>query len=105
MPVDPSLLQGARNWIDAHSEAVRQSGLLVEINPSPKDRPKQSIQWVLEGPDRIGEIILWETGEAELSFASIKSGEIRPEHRSIKSASELEMALVAVLNWTTDVPQ
>ncbi|WP_329138317.1 hypothetical protein OG552_30345 [Streptomyces sp. NBC_01476] len=97
------MLQDAREWIDAQSDVIRQNGLLLEVNSSPEDRVKQSIQWVLEGPERIGEIILWETGEAEISFASIGTGEVRPEHRDIQTASELESALTAVFDWVANV--
>lgn len=101
MSVGSSLLKDAREWIDARLEEIRKVGLLTEVSFAPRDREKQAIQWVLESSERIGEIILWDTGEAELSFASIETGEVRPEHRDIDGAAALEEALSAVFNWVS----
>ncbi|MFE0681211.1 hypothetical protein ACFW17_10435 [Streptomyces sp. NPDC058961] len=71
----------------------------MEINHSPADRDPRSLQWVLESPDKFGEIILWESGEAEVSFAVIETSEVRAEHRDIASPTELEGVLTEVLRW------
>lgn len=101
MSVGSSLLRDARAWIDAHLGEIRENGLLSEVKTSPKNRPKQSIWWILEGDERMSEIVLWDTGEAELSFALIETGEIRPEHRDIDGPATLEDALKAVLDWVS----
>nr|WP_159393562.1 hypothetical protein [Streptomyces sp. TN58] len=71
----------------------------MEINNSPVDRDLRSIQWILESSDKFGEIILWESGEAEVSFAVIETSEVRAEHRAITSRAELEDVLTEVLQW------
>ncbi|GAA2502063.1 MULTISPECIES: hypothetical protein [Actinomycetes] len=101
MSVESSLLREAYEWIDARIGEFHRNGLSVEVHIAPGDREKQSVQWMLESTERIGEIILWESGEAELSFAVIQTGEVRPEHRLIDSRSSLEEALDAVLDWVS----
>jgi hypothetical protein len=99
MPIGVSLLVSAQEWIDARSEKVRRSGVAMEVNNSPTDRDPRSIQWILESSDKFGEIILWESGEAEISFAVIETSEVRAEHRNITSLMELEDVLTEVLEW------
>ncbi|WP_420718791.1 immunity protein TriTu family protein [Streptomyces sp. TN58] len=99
MPLGVSLLASAQEWIHACSDEVRQSGVAMEINNSPVDRDLRSIQWILESSDKFGEIILWESGEAEVSFAVIETSEVRAEHRAITSRAELEDVLTEVLQW------
>ncbi|MFF4986661.1 hypothetical protein ACFY19_05700 [Streptosporangium saharense] len=101
MSVSPSLLRDARDWIDTRLGEIRQNGLLEKVNSSPESRPKQCIWWALEGDERMSEIVLWDTGEAELSFALIETGEIRCEHRDIDGSPALEDALQAVLDWVS----
>ncbi|MFD7537626.1 hypothetical protein [Streptomyces sp. NPDC059819] len=71
----------------------------MEINHSPADRDPRSLQWVLVNAAKFGEIILWESGEAEVSFAVIETIEVRAEHRDIASPTELEGVLTEVLRW------
>ena len=99
MPLGTSLLVSAQEWIDARSDEVHRSGVAMEINNSPVDRDPRSIQWILESSDKFGEIILWESGEAEVSFAVIETSEVRAEHRDIASPTELEDVLTEVLQW------
>lgn len=101
MSVGSSLFRDARAWIDAHLGEIRENGLLSEVNASPTYWDKQSIWWRLEGDERMSAIILWDTGEAELSFALIETGEVRPEHRDIDGPAALEDALKAVLSWVS----
>ncbi|MGW9278518.1 immunity protein TriTu family protein [Embleya sp. NPDC055612] len=89
----------AQKWIDARSDEVRQSGVAMEINYSPIDRDPRSLQWILESSDKFGEVILWESGEAEVSFAVIETSEVRVEHCDIESSMELENVLTQVLQW------
>lgn len=76
----------------------------MEINESPIDWNPRSIQWILEAPDRLGQIILWDGGEAEIDLAVIDTGEIRASHRDIGSSAELEDVLTGLLRWVVGSP-
>ncbi|MER7131845.1 hypothetical protein [Streptosporangium saharense] len=46
-------------------------------------------------------LVLWDTGEAELGFALVETGEVRPEHRDIDGPASPEDASKAVLDWVS----
>lgn len=97
---DAELLERVRSWANERRERF-PDGLSLELKESPKDRDPRSVQMTLDGGARVGELVVWGNGMAELSYGDFETGVIRPEHRDIASPADLESALDALLEWST----
>ncbi|WP_329052726.1 hypothetical protein OG873_25215 [Streptomyces violaceus] len=65
------------------------------------DRPKQSACLSIDGPDRLGELIVWSTGEAQLQLGDVASGEVLDEQLQLIDARQLAQAVTRMKAWVT----
>ncbi|GLW12291.1 hypothetical protein Misp01_74190 [Microtetraspora sp. NBRC 13810] len=99
MPLEGSdLLEAASVWI-ANMQRGDGPSLLSEIEESPADRDPRSIRWILEGSEKMGQVILWTDGQAELDLVDAESGDVRSEHAQIEDREGMERALRIVRDW------
>ena len=59
----------------------------------------------MDSPQRMTELIIWDTGEAELEFADINTGRATPQHHQIAEPNDVDDLLARQLAWlgyTTD---
>jgi hypothetical protein len=96
---DAEPLEQVRSWAFNKADGFRDGGYTLELNDSPEDRNPRSIQVILDGGARVGELIVWGNGMAELSYGNFDEGVITPEHRDIDSQADLDAALTALLAW------
>lgn len=100
MPLKGSdLLNAAQESIRAIESALINQVIASEVKSSPEGRKPRSIRWILEGPEVMGQIVLWEDGQAELDLADMSTGDVKTEHRNIEDQKGLEGALIAVRDW------
>lgn len=87
--------------------------LRTELDESPFDvtwqgpiagRPKQSACLSLEGPARLGALTLWDSGEAQLQFADVASGEVSDEALELADAGQLAQSVARMKTWVTVGP-
>jgi hypothetical protein len=53
----------------------------------------------LTSAERIGQLVIWDTGEAELSMADAASATVTEEHREITSGIGLRDATETLVAW------
>ncbi|QKW07834.1 hypothetical protein HUT18_17015 [Streptomyces sp. NA04227] len=87
-------------WFTENRERLLAHGITGDIRRSPNGRDKSSSWLTLEAGDRIAMLIVWSTGEAELELGDATTGEVRPEHRDLRSIEELLEAVAVVRDWT-----
>ena len=92
------LLEATSAWV-ASMRNGGESSVLSEVEESPTDRDPRSIRWILEGSERISQMVIWDDGQAELDLADVASGDVRSEHVQINSQHGLEDTLSRVRDW------
>ena len=100
----PDLLEAAQDSISRIEIALTNQAITSEVAGSPEDRSPRSIRWILEGSEMMGQIVLWEDGQAELDLADVATGDVKAEHRQIEDQLGLQRALSAVRDWVTRKP-
>jgi hypothetical protein len=98
------VLGSLRDWFDGTVSAVAQPGFKATFDCSPDDRDRRSAWVTAESPARLGQLIVWDTGEAMLSLAEVSTGEVTEEHRQIASADEFREAARILLDWLVSSP-
>jgi hypothetical protein len=95
-----AVLDELAGWIEAHRDSLAERGLLVASGTSPRDgRCKHSAWLDLEGAQRLGRLIAWDTGEAELELADVPTGEVDTQHRQVDTRADLDQALMHLIDW------
>jgi hypothetical protein len=99
-----AVLDELSQWIETYRASLTERGLLLTSGASPEDgRDKRSMWLDIEGPQRLGRLILWDTGEAELELADVPSGEVNARHHQVDDRDDFERAAAALLDWVTAV--
>jgi hypothetical protein len=100
----PVLLDELRNWFFIHHAEMRAGGLECRLGEPPDDGRDKSALWIdIDSATRVGQLILWSSGEAELAIAKVGSNEpVIHEHRKIASKLELDDALGSFLARVSD---
>jgi hypothetical protein len=98
------VLSEFRAWFDNHRTALAHSGYHAEFIESPSDRDKQSASVTIVSSRRVGQLVIWDTGEAELSMGDVGSAAIMEEHREITSGIGLRDATETLVAWLADSP-
>jgi hypothetical protein len=93
------VLTDLRAWFDGHKAELADSGFQAEYAESPPDRVKRSASVTIASPRRIGQLVVWDGGEAELTLGDSGSNEVVEEHREIISTLGLRDATQALLTW------
>jgi hypothetical protein len=93
------LLKATSVWVAAAVLNGEELPVQSDLEESPTDRDPRSIRWILESSEKMGQIVLWTDGQAELDLADVVSGEVRSEHMQIDEQEGLEGALSVVRDW------
>jgi hypothetical protein len=83
------------------STEMAPKGIRVDLLKSPEDFQKQSLTVILDSHERLAQITVWETGEAELEFAQVSSAEILQEHQEIAGSADLQESLNRLSAWVS----
>jgi hypothetical protein len=95
----PKAISDLRVWFEARRDTLATLGFTADFKDSPSDRAKRSAALTVTSPRRIGQLVVWDTGEAELSLADIRSRDIVEEHREITSQAGIQDAAETLLAW------
>lgn len=94
-----AVLDELAQWIETHHASLTERGLLLTSGNSPEDgRPKRSMWLDVEGPQRLGRLLLWDTGEAELELADVSTGDVTAQHHQVDTRADLERAVTSLLD-------
>jgi hypothetical protein len=88
-------------WISRNRESLVARGLTVAVDPPHTGRSKTAVSLSIDARHLISQLIVWDTGEAQLMLANALSDEDRDEHRQIDSRADLDQALADLLAWTS----
>ena len=88
-------------WIDRNRESLIARGLTVAVDPPRAGRSKTAVSLSVDARHLISQLIVWDTGEAQLMLANALSGEDSDEYRRIDSRVDLDEALAELLAWTS----
>lgn len=87
-------------WMEAHRDSMTAQGLLLTPGASPPDgRDKRSVWLDVEGPEHLGRLIVWDSGEAELELADVPTGAVTAQHLRIETRADLDQALALLVAW------
>lgn len=96
----PNLPDALTTWFAENGAVLRTRGITAELRHSPEDgRFKNSAWLTAEVGNRATQITVWNSGEAELDFVDLGSGDNRPEHRDLHTEQELHDLLGSMLDW------
>lgn len=88
-------------WVDAwfaeHADDVRSRGLTVGVTRSPADWAKRSVVVLLDAGDAVGQLIVWESGEAMSECGGVVSGLRTPRVLEITDAAVVAEVLGALV--------
>jgi hypothetical protein len=93
------VLTDLHDWFDDRNAGLADLGLQAEFAESPPDRVKRSVSVTIASSSRVGQLVVWDTGEAELTLGDIGSDEVVEEHREITSHIGLQDATQTLLAW------
>jgi hypothetical protein len=93
------VLTDLREWFDERNAGLAELGLQAEFAESPPDRVKRSASVMIASSSRVSQLVVWDTGEAELTLGDAGSDEVVEEHREITSQIGLQDATQTLLAW------
>jgi len=88
-----------RTWFEERKAVLAGLGLNADFKESPPDRAKRSASLTIASSWRIGQLVVWDTGEAALSLGDAASSEVLEEHREITSHIGISDATETLLAW------
>ncbi|TLS45920.1 hypothetical protein FE633_12240 [Streptomyces montanus] len=62
-------------------------------------RAKASVCLSVDGPERLGELVVWETGEAQLQLGDVAGGLVTDERMWLADAEQLATAVGRMTAW------
>ncbi|MFE5852451.1 hypothetical protein ACFQ61_04415 [Streptomyces sp. NPDC056500] len=96
----PDLPDTLTTWFAKNDQVLRTRGITAELRHSPEDGRLKNGAWLtVEAGNRATQIAVWNSGEAELDFVDLGSGDHRPEHRDLQTEQELHALLGSILDW------
>jgi hypothetical protein len=93
------VISDLRAWFEDRREALTDLGFKADFEDSPSDRAKRSAALTVASSRRIGPLVVWETGEAELSLGDVGTNDVVEEHREITSQIGIRDATETLLGW------
>jgi hypothetical protein len=95
-----SMIEQLRLWFSREESSLIALNLRATFSSGPEDRDPRSAWLDLDSEHRVGRLILWETGAAELSVGDVETGEMATEeHREITSTLGLQDAIQSLIAW------
>ncbi|MEV5979856.1 hypothetical protein [Streptomyces sp. NPDC052114] len=64
-------------------------------------RVKQGASLSVDGPERLAELTVWETGEAHLQLGEMSDGHVTDEHLRLGDAGQLAAVVDRMTAWVT----
>ena len=92
------------DWFESNYPRLEALGLSPHLVDGPSDRLKHSAWIDLEGRETMCRITLWETGESDVQFILLQSGEPAMEHKQVRSEVELAGLLDELVSRVTPRP-
>jgi hypothetical protein len=83
-------------WAQSLQAWLGERDILLEFGQSPADRPKRSCWINLRRGEQESELLLWESGEAELNISPV-SGGASQEHYDLHELTDLGPVLSKLL--------
>jgi hypothetical protein len=93
---DDSLLTAVEAWHARWSASLANEGVTSTLRPKSTGRSKNSVSLDLEAAGRLGQAVVWDTGEAEIIRAELGQ-EPAIEIRAVTSAAQVEDLLNELL--------
>lgn len=98
--VSVELPQRLQAWFAENKERLQPCGITGDVQQSPADgRTKTSTWMTLERGDHIAVLIVWSSGEAELEYGDVATGEVRQQHRDLHTLQDLLDAIKSIHEW------
>jgi hypothetical protein len=98
--VSVELPQRLQAWFAEHEERLQLCGITGDVQQSPADdRTKTSTWMTLERDDHIAVLIVWSSGEAELEYGDVATGQVRQEHCGLHTFQDLLDAVESIHGW------
>lgn len=97
MLMGADVLEVLRKWPAASEARLRGSAIACELVESPTEFDPSSVRLILETGERLGEIIVWSSGKAEIHVAEVSTGRVETEQREIVSRTSLDEILENVI--------
>lgn len=94
-----AILPRLKQWHVDHRDELTAAGLTTRLRESPPEWPKASISLEIDGGRRLSQLIVWDSGEAELDLADLDTGVHVPQHRIIATPNDLDDLLSQQLTW------
>jgi hypothetical protein len=94
------VLESMMTWISKNRGLLAARGLSVAVDAPPADRSKQAVSLSVDSGHLFSQLIVWDTGEAQLMRADALSGVDTDEHRQISTRADLDRTLNDLLAWT-----
>lgn len=93
------MLSDLRKWFDDRRAGLADLGFHAEFAESPPDRIKRSASVIVASSSRVSQLVVWDSGEAELTLGDVGDDEVVAEHREITSHIGLRDATQKLLGW------
>jgi hypothetical protein len=91
------LLPALRAWVRDQQGVLAAEEFVLRLDDSRVQWQKGSMTLALDGPDALGQLTVWDTGEAELHCAAVATGHVFSEHRQLASVGDLHQALAELV--------
>lgn len=88
-----------RVWYDRLLAELEGTRFEVTWQPPVPNRPKQSACLGLDGPDRLGALMVWDSGEAQLQLADAAGGEVSDETLELTDERQLARSVARMKAW------
>lgn len=99
-PLSVELPQRLQAWFGEHEERLRSRGITGAVQLSPEDgRTKTSTWMTLEHDDFVAVLTVWSSGEAELEYGDVATGQVREQHRDLRTFQDLLDAIETIHEW------
>ncbi|MFK4155101.1 hypothetical protein ACI2LV_24325 [Streptomyces fungicidicus] len=99
-PISVELPQRLQAWFAEHEERLQSCGITGAVQQSPEDgRTKNSTWMTLENDDVVAVLIVWSSGEAELEYGDMATGQVRQQHRDLCTFQDLIDAIETIHEW------
>ena len=98
-----NFLEELEKWFNEEVGRVVRADFVAELARSPEDGRDKASMWIdLGSSERIGQIIVWESGEAEIGRIHLPTDQATPESRRFASAEDLRRTAKALVDWIVE---
>ncbi|WP_236243896.1 hypothetical protein [Streptomyces sp. CC210A] len=99
-PISVELSQRLQAWFAEHEERLQSCGITGAVQQAPEDgRTKNSTWMTLENDGFVAVLIVWSSGEAELEYGDMATGQVRQQHRDLCTFQDLLDAIKTIHEW------